>query len=317
MAEPRIAVIIPCFNEAAAITEVVTAFTAALPTATIFVYDNNSTDATVELARAAGAQTRPEFRQGKGHVVQRMFGDVEADVYVMVDGDGTYQADAATAMVARLLDEELDMIVGARVPETLTEGEVYRRGHDLGNRAFTGIAKVLFGSQFEDIFSGYRVMSRRFVKSFPLRSAGFEIETEITVHAVEVSAACAEVPTRYGARKEDSSSKLRSYRDGLRILRVAIGLFKDMRPMRFFGLLFLLFTVLAIGLGIPVFVDYLETGLVPRFPTAILASALQVLAFIFLTCGILLDSVSRSRREVRKLAYLGIPGPSAHRPSSV
>jgi hypothetical protein len=238
-----------------------------------------------------------------------MFSDVEADVYVMVDGDGTYDAASATGMVERLLAEGLDMVVGARVPTEDGEGEVYRRGHDLGNRVFTRIAQILFGSGFDDLFSGYRVMSRRFVKSFPLSSAGFEIETEITVHAVEVAAACAEVPTAYGSRKEDSASKLRTYRDGTRILRVAIGLFKDLRPLRFFGLLFVLFTVAALALGTPVIVDYVETGLVPKFPSAILASALQILAFIFLTCGILLDNVSRSRREIRKLAYLAIPGP--------
>ncbi len=313
--EPRIAVVIPCYNEAAAIGDVVRDFATALPGAAIYVYDNNSTDDTVERAAAAGAITRTEPRQGKGNVVQRMFSDVEADVYVMVDGDGTYEAGAATAMVDRLLDEGLDMVVGARIPETDEDagGEVYRRGHDFGNRAFTAIAKVLFGSDFDDLFSGYRVMSRRFVKSFPLQSAGFEIETELTVHVVEVSAATAEVPTRYGARKEDSASKLRTYRDGTRILLVAIGLFKDLRPMRFFGLLFLACTLAAFGLGIPVFVEFVETGLVPRFPTAILASALQILAFIFLICGILLESVSASRREARKLAYLGIPGPAAHR----
>jgi glycosyltransferase involved in cell wall biosynthesis len=304
-----VAVVIPCYDEEAAIGEVVRSFAAALPAATIYVYDNNSTDATVAVARAAGAVVRREPRQGKGNVVQRMFADVEADVYVMVDGDGTYDASAAPGMVEKLANEGLDMVVGARVPEPDAEGEVYRPGHDLGNRAFTRTARLLFGSEFDDLFSGYRVMSRRFVKSFPLRSAGFEIETEITVHAVEVAAACAEVPTAYGARKAESASKLRTYRDGARILRVAIGLFRDLRPMRFFGSLFVLFTLAALLLGIPVVLDYVDTGLVPRFPTAILASALQILAIVFLTCGILLDSVSRSRREARKLAYLSIPPP--------
>lgn len=305
----QVAVVIPCYDEEAAIGEVVRAFAAALPGATVYVYDNNSTDRTVEVAQAAGAVVRREPRQGKGHVVQRMFADVDADVYVMVDGDGTYDASAAPGMVDKLANEGLDMVVGARIPEEDADGEVYRPGHDWGNRAFTRTARLLFGSEFDDLFSGYRVMSRRFVKSFPLRSAGFEIETEITVHAVEVSAACAEVPTAYGARKEASESKLRTYRDGARILRVAIGLFRDLRPLRFFGGLFVLFTLAAFVLGIPVVLEYVDTGQVPRFPTAILASALQTLAIVFLTCGILLDSVSRARREARKLAYLSIPAP--------
>ncbi len=302
----EIAVLLPCYNEEAAIAEVVKAFSVALPSATVYVYDNNSTDDTVERARGAGAIVRSEPRQGKGNVVQRMFADVDADVYVMADGDGTYDAPSATAMVERLVAEQLDMIVGARVPVD-DGGEVYRRGHEFGNRLFNRIAQVLFGATFDDIFSGYRVMSRRFVKSFPLNSAGFEVETEITVHAVEVAAACVEIPTPYGSRKEDSTSKLRTYRDGTRILRVALGLFKDLRPMRFFGILFALTTVVSLALGIPIIVDYVETGLVARFPTAILASGIQVLAFIFLTCGILLDGVNRNRREARRIAYLQVP----------
>jgi glycosyltransferase involved in cell wall biosynthesis len=301
-----IAVLVPCCNEASSIADVVTAFGRALPEATVYVYDNNSTDGTASVARAAGAVVRREPRQGKGNVVRRMLADIDADIYVIVDGDDTYDAGSARKMVDLLRAENLDMVVGVRIPVE-GEDEVFRRGHTLGNRAFNRTARLLFGSGFTDIFSGYRVMSRRFVKSFPLTSSGFEIETEITVHAVEISASFAEVETPYGTRHAETSSKLHTYSDGIRILRRAISLFKELRPLRFFGLLFALFTIAALGLGVPVVAEYAGTGLVLRFPTAILAAALQILAFIFLTAGIVLDSVSRLRREARVLAYLAIP----------
>jgi len=310
-AGPRatVAVLVPCFNEAWSIADVVTDFERALPEATVYVYDNNSTDDTAVVAAKAGAVVRREPRQGKGHVMRRMFADVEADVYVMVDGDGTYDARSARQMVDILLAENLGMVVGARKPVDGST-DAFRLGHTFGNRLFNRVGRLLFGPGFTDIFSGYRVMSRRFVKSFPLISSGFEVETELTVHAVEIAAPCLEIETPYGCRGEESFSKLHTFRDGLRILRMAISLFKDLRPMRFFGVLFGLFTVVALTLGIPVVAEYADTQLVLRFPTAILAAAVQTLGFIFLTAGIVLDSVSRARREARLLAYLAIPPPS-------
>ena len=309
--DASIAVLIPCYNEAAAITEVVQDFRAALPDATIYVFDNNSNDDTATLARDAGAVVRSEPRQGKGNVVRRMFADIDADIYVMVDGDGTYDAPSARKLIEIMVADNVDMVVGSRVPIGADEGEVYRRGHTMGNRLFNTVARLMFGAGFTDIFSGYRAMSRRFVKSFPLTASGFEIETEITVHAVELASPYAELPTPYGSRRGESSSKLRTYRDGARILRIAIALYRDVRPMRFFGILFGLLLLCSILLGIPVVTDYIETGLVPKFPTAILAAAMATLAFIFLTCGIIVDSLSRARREVRKLAYLRFPPPGS------
>ena len=305
----KVAVLVPCYNEESSIADVVKAFETVLPEAVVYVYDNNCTDRTAAVATEAGAVVRRETRQGKGNVVRRMFADIEADVYVMVDGDDTYDAASARHMVDLLVAENLDMVVGARKPMD-GDDEAFRRGHTLGNRLFNRIGRLLFGSGFTDIFSGYRVMSRRFVKSFPLTSSGFEIETEITVHAVELGAPVAEVETPYGSRRGESASKLRTYRDGSRILRIALALFKELRPMRFFGILFGFFTVVAIALGIPVVAEYARSGLVLRFPTAILAAAIQTLGFIFLTAGIVLDSVSRARREVRLLAYLAIRAPS-------
>jgi glycosyltransferase involved in cell wall biosynthesis len=303
-----VAVLIPCHNEASSAGDVVADFRNALPEATIYVYDNNSTDDTAKLASEAGAVVRHERRQGKGNVVRRMFADVEADVYVIVDGDDTYDAGSARAMVDTLIAENLDMVVGVR--QVSGAEDAFRRGHTFGNRLFNRIAGLLFGSDFTDIFSGYRVLSRRFVKSLPLRASGFEVETEITVHAVEIGAATAEMPTAYGCRRDESSSKLRTYRDGFRILHIALALFKELRPMRFFGILFGAFTLVALGLGLPVVAAYADTGLVLRFPTAILAAAIQTLGFIFLTAGIVLESVSRARREARSLAYLRVRGPS-------
>lgn len=304
----RTAVLVPCHNEEASVATVVTDFRASLPDATVYVYDNASTDATAERARAAGAIVRVEPLPGKGRVVRRMFADIEADIYVVVDGDATYDAAAAGPMVKRLLDEQLDMVVGRRVTSDV-DGDAYRRGHTLGNRFFSRVLRVLFGSQFKDVFSGYRVMSRRFVKSLPVTSHGFEIETEITTHAVEVGAACVEVDTNYRARHVDSESSLRTYRDGFRILRKSIVLFRELRPLRFYTILSAIFTVVALALGIRVLIEFIETSKVPHFPTAILAASIQITAFVLLATGIILDAVGRGRRDARRLAYLTIPRP--------
>ena len=304
MTEPRIAVLLPCYNEDAAIAQTVAGFRAALPSATIYVYDNNSKDRTVEVARAAGAVVRSERMQGKGNVVRRMFADVDADIYVMADGDATYDPAAAPEMIRRLCDERLDMVVGARASEV---EEAYRRGHRLGNRVLTGILARLFGRTFSDILSGYRVFSRRFVKSFPILSAGFEIETEISVHALELRMPVAEVVTQYGARPEGSASKLSTYRDGWRILRTILTLFRIERPVLYFGSIGALLALLAIVLAVPLIVTYAQTGLVPRQPTAILITGLAIVACLCFFAGLILDTVVRGRREMRRLAYLALP----------
>jgi glycosyltransferase involved in cell wall biosynthesis len=307
-APPRIAVLLPCFNEEAAIAQTIIRFRAALPGAEIYVYDNNSTDRTREVAAAADAIVRSERMQGKGHVVRRMFADVEADIYVMADGDATYDAAAAPDLVRKLIDEQLDMVVGARQSEV---EEAYRRGHRLGNRLFTGLLASLFGRTFSDIFSGYRVFSRRFAKSFPALSRGFETETEISVHALELAMPVGEVVTVYGARPEGSHSKLSTWRDGWRIMRTIIHLFRIERPVIFYGSFSLFLAALAIMLSIPLAVTYLQTGLVPRFPTAILATGLMILAALSFFTGLILDTVVRGRREVRRLHYLSLPAPGA------
>ena len=307
-ATPRIAVLLPCYNEEAAIVQTVIRFKAALPDAEIYVYDNNSTDRTREVAAAAGAIVRTERMQGKGHVVRRMFADVEADIYVMADGDATYDASVAPDLVRKLVDEQLDMVVGARQSEV---EEAYRRGHRLGNRLFTGLLSSLFGRTFSDIFSGYRVFSRRFAKSFPALSRGFETETEISVHALELAMPVGEVVTVYGARPEGSHSKLSTWRDGWRIMKTIIHLFRIERPVIFYGSFSLFLAALAIVLSIPLAVTYLDTGLVPRFPTAILATGLMILAALSFFTGLILDTVVRGRREVRRLHYLSLPGPGA------
>lgn len=301
----RIAVILPCYNEEAAIAQVVRDFRAALPQATVYVYDNNSTDATAARAREAGAVVRREARQGKGHVVRRMFADVEADIYVLADGDGTYDAASAPAMVARLAAEGLDMVVGSRL--STYADEAFRRGHRFGNDLLTGFLGLCFGRSFTDILSGYRVFSRRFVKSFPALSAGFETETELSVHALELRMPFAEMPTPYGARPAGSASKLRTYRDGFRILITIVNLFKEERPLAFFSIIAAALALTALGLAAPIFVTYLETGLVPRFPTAILATGLMILACLSATCGLILDTVTHGRREMKRLFYLAIP----------
>lgn len=301
---PRIAVLIPCHNEAVAIAQVVHAFRAALPQATIYVYDNNSSDDTVSVARAAGAVVRRQELQGKGHVLRRMFADVEADAYVLTDGDATYDATDAPAMVRRLLDERLDMVVGTRISD---EQLAYRPGHRFGNRLLTGLAGRIFGRTFSDMLSGYRVFSRRFVKSYPAHAGGFEVETELTVHALEQNMPVAELPTRYAARPDGSESKLNTWKDGWRILMAIIKLTKNGRPFAFFAIGSLLCALLSLGLALPLFATYLETGLVPRFPTAILCAALVVLAAVFLVCGLILDTVTLGRREQKHLAYLAYP----------
>lgn len=301
-----IAVILPCYNEEAAIGATIAGFRAALPEARIYVFDNNSKDRTVEVARAAGAIVRTERMQGKGNVVRRMFSDVEADIYVMADGDATYDAAAAPALIRMMLNERLDMVVGARKSEV---EEAYRRGHRFGNKMLTGILARLFGRTFSDILSGYRVFSRRFVKSFPVLSAGFEIETEISIHALELQMPVGEVITQYGARPEGSASKLSTYRDGWRILWTIMTLFRIEKPVLFFGAIGGMLALLAIILAIPLGVTYIETGLVPRLPTALLATGLVILAVLNWFCGLILATVVRGRREVRRLAYLGFAAP--------
>lgn len=309
IATPRIAVLLPCYNEAAAIGLTIADFRAALPDATIYVYDNNSSDATIDVARAAGAVVRSERMQGKGNVVRRMLADVDADIYVMADGDATYEAAAAPALIKAMLDENLDMVVGARKSEVEA---AYRRGHRLGNAMLTGMLARLFGRSFSDILSGYRVFSRRFAKSFPVLSTGFEIETEISVHALELRMPVAEIVTAYAARPEGSESKLNTYRDGWRILNTIITLFRFERPLLFFGAIAVVMGLIAIGLGIPLVLTYLDTGLVPRLPTAVLATGLVILAALNGMCGLILDTVVRGRREVRRLAYLAFPAPANH-----
>lgn len=303
---PTIAVLLPCYNEEAAIVQTIESFRAALPEAMIYVYDNNSRDRTIEVARAAGAIVRSERIQGKGAVVRRMFADVDADIYVMADGDATYDAASAPALVARMLDEQLDMVVGSRVGEAT---EAYRRGHRFGNALLTGMLTRLFGRSFTDILSGYRVFSRRFVKSFPVLSAGFEIETEISVHALELKMPVAEIETPYFARPEGSTSKLSTYRDGWRILNTIITLYRIERPLWFFGAIGALLLVVALILAAPLAVTYMQTGLVPRFPTAILVTGLTILAALNGFAGLILDTVVRGRREMRRLAYLAFRAP--------
>ena len=306
VASPKIAVLLPCYNEEAAIAKTVAGFRAALPGATIYVYDNNSRDRTRQVAAEAGALVRSERQQGKGHVVRRMFADIDADVYVMADGDLTYDPSAAPQMVDLLLAEQLDMIVGTRRHE---EKEAYRGGHVLGNKLFTGLLSGLFGRSFSDIFSGYRVFSRRFVKSFPVLSSGFEIETEMSVHALELRMPVGEVETIYLARPEGSQSKLSTFSDGWRILKTIITLYRIERPVLFYGGIGALLLTLAVVLAVPLVITYLNTGLVPRFPTAILVTGITIVAVLCFFAGLILDTVTRGRREVRRLYYLSLAAP--------
>lgn len=301
---PRIAVMVPCYNEEVTIASVIADFQAALPDAVIYVYDNNSRDRTIEVAQAAGAVVGRENLQGKGNVIRRMFADIEADVYVLVDGDATYHAPSAPEMIALLLGDRLDMVNGTRITEIEA---AYRPGHRFGNLVLTGIVRTIFGDRITDMLSGYRVFSRRFVKSFPALSGGFETETEFTVHALELGMPIGELETPYRERPPGSQSKLNTVRDGIRILLTIVRLVKEERPLQFFAVSGVVLFVTAILLGIPLVAEFARTGMVPRFPTAILATGLIGLAFLSFTCGLILDSVARGRTEVKRLAYLAIP----------
>ncbi len=306
----EVAVLVPCYNEERAIGKVIGDFRAALPEASIYVYDNNSADNTVAAARRAGAVVRCEPHQGKGHVVRRMFNDVEADIYVLVDGDATYDAPSAPQMIAKLLDERLDMVVATRVDR---DDKAYRRGHRAGNRLLTGFVAHIFGRAFTDILSGYRVFSRRFVKSFPILSGGFEIETELTVHALQLELPVGEVATPYYARPVGSVSKLSTWRDGFRILGTTLKLYRSEQPLAFFGAMGIALALIAIGLAIPIFITYVREGLVPRLPTAVLSTGLMLLAFLSIACGLILDTVTRGRREAKLIAYLALRAPGEER----
>lgn len=310
----QVAVLIPAYNEEVAIAATVKAFREAIPGASVYVYDNNSKDKTCEKAQLAGAIVRSEPLQGKGNVVRRMFSDIDADVYVMADGDATYDSTAAPAMIEMLVAQNLDMVVGRRLHEA---AEAYRAGHVLGNRMLTGFLAQLFGQRFTDILSGYRVFSRRYVKSFPALSTGFETETELTVHALTLAMPIAEIDTKYFARPEGSSSKLSTYRDGFRILRLMLTLFKNERPMAFFGLGAAILASLSVAIAIPVFKTFIETGLVPKIPSAILSASVMLLAFLSVVCGFILDTVTRGRREMKRLAYLQVPAPLARAPAAI
>ncbi len=302
--QPAIAVLIPCLNEAAAITKVVTDFRAAFPEAKVFVYDNGSTDGTAEAARAAGAIVRIEPMRGKGNVVRRMFADIEADVFILVDGDDTYDASDAPKLVSELLRNSLDMVSGAR--RSTAQG-AYRPGHRLGNRLLSGLVAAFFGDQLSDLLSGYRVLSRRFVKSFPALASGFEIETELSVHALQLRMPVSEIETPYRERPAGSASKLSTYRDGWRILRTILYLVKEEKPLAFFSVMAAALAALSLVFGVPVIVEFMHTGLVPRLPTALLAAAVAILSFLAFACGLILDTVSRGRAEAKRLAYLSLP----------
>lgn len=301
------AVIIPCHNEAAVIGKVVREFYAILPAATVYVYDNASSDSTRTEAESAGAVVCSEGQKGKGNVVRRMFADVEADVYVMIDGDDTYDPSVAPRLIELLTESSLDMVNAARVPVSV---QVYRKGHKFGNVLLSGVVASIFGGRVSDMLSGYRVFSRRFVKSFPAVSSGFEIETELTVHALELRLPIAELPVRYKERPLGSKSKLKTYRDGIRIMRFIIYLIKQEKPMEFFGWTFIALTIISVVLESPIVITFIETGLVPRIPTAILGVGIGILAFISLTCGLILDTVTRGRIEAKRMHYLSLGGAS-------
>jgi hypothetical protein len=306
----RVAVLVPCYNEEAAIGKVVADFRAALPDAAIYVYDNNSTDRTVEAAAKAGATVRRETHQGKGHVVRRMFTDVDADIYVLVDGDATYDAPSAPKMIGMLVAERLDMVCAVRVDR---EEAAYRLGHRAGNRLLTGFVAHVFGRSFTDMLSGYRVFTRRFVKSFPVLSGGFEIETELTVHALELELPVGEMQTPYYSRPQGSASKLNTWSDGVRILKTVLRLYRAERPLALFTGIGVSLGIAAVGLAIPIFVTYFQDGTVPRLPTAVLSTGLMVLASLSIACGVILDTVTRGRRELKLLAYLAQRAPAEER----
>jgi glycosyltransferase involved in cell wall biosynthesis len=306
----QIAILIPCFNEEAAVATVIDGFRKAVPDARIYVYDNNSSDRTAAVAREAGAQVRGERRQGKGHVVRRMFADIDADIYVLVDGDATYDAASVPRMIAALIDDHLDMVVGLRVDQVVA---AYRPGHRFGNKLLTGFLSTVFGEAFKDILSGYRVFSRRFVKSFPVLSDGFEIETELSVHALELALPVAEIETPYYARPEGSFSKLNTWRDGFRILGTILKLYRSEKPLRFFSAVGGFLALVSFSLAIPVIATYLEEGIVPRLPTAVLSMGVMILAVLSVSSGLVLDTVTRGRREMKLLAYLAQPAPGGER----
>ncbi len=309
-ARHKVAVLVPCYNEQAAIGKVVADFRSALPGATIYVYDNNSTDGTVEAAERAGAVVRREMHQGKGRVVRRMFTDIDADIYVLVDGDATYDAPSAPAMIEKLLQDRLDMVCAIRVDR---EVAAYRPGHRFGNRLLTGFVGHVFGQTFTDMLSGYRVFTRRFVKSFPVLSGGFEIETELTIHALELELPVGELRTPYYSRPQGSASKLSTWRDGFRILRTIFRIYRSERPLPFFGSLGVSLGIASIGLAIPIVITFIQEGLVPRLPTAVLSTGLMVLAWLSIAVGIVLDTVTRGRRELKLLAYLSQRAPAEER----
>ena len=304
------AVLVPCYNEERAIAKVVGDFRAALPAATVYVYDNNSSDDTAAAAKRAGAVVRRETHQGKGYVVRRMFNDIEADIYVLVDGDATYDAPSAQAMIEKLVEDRLDMVVAIRVDR---DAAAYRPGHRVGNALLTGFVAHIFGRAFSDILSGYRVFSRRFVKSFPILSGGFEIETELTVHALELELPVGEVATPYYSRPLGSASKLSTWHDGFRILRTVLKLYRAERPLPFFGAFGIALIIVSIGLAIPIVITYVQEGLVPRLPTAVLSTGLMLLGFLSIACGLILDTVTRGRREQKLIAYLALRAPGEER----
>jgi glycosyltransferase involved in cell wall biosynthesis len=305
-----VAVLVPCYNEGRAIAKVVADFRAALPGATVYVYDNNSRDDTVKVAKGAGAVVRSESHQGKGHVVRRMFNDIEADIYVLVDGDATYDAPSAPAMIGKLIEDRLDMVVAARLDR---DAAAYRPGHRAGNWLLTGFVAHIFGRAFTDILSGYRVFSRRFVKSFPILSGGFEIETELTVHALELELPVGEVATPYYSRPLGSASKLSTWQDGFRILWTVLKLYRAERPLSLFGAFGIALIIMSVGLAIPLVITYVQEGIVPRLPTAVLSTGLMLLGFLSITCGLILDTVTRGRREAKLIAYLALRAPGEER----
>lgn len=306
----KIALVVPCYNEEAAVSRVIVDFQSVMPELDVFVFDNNSSDQTSAVALAAGAKVISVTHRGKGNVVRRMFADVDADIYVMVDGDATYEAAAVRRLVDKLIDEKLDMVVGCRKTQETIAHEAYRNGHQWGNKMLTQSVVKIFGGSFTDMLSGYRVFSKRYAKSFPALSRGFEIETELTVHALELRMPFGEVNTAYGARPEGSVSKLSTYRDGWRILKMIGRLYISERPLAFFSICATLLALVATFLAFPVLSEYLRDGLVPRLPTAVLSASLMVCALLSLVCGLILDNVTRGRHEMKRLAYLAIPAPS-------
>ncbi|OGA08775.1 MAG: glycosyl transferase [Betaproteobacteria bacterium RIFCSPLOWO2_02_FULL_65_20] len=304
MTETRIAVLVPCCNEAATVAAVVSGFRMALPAAEVYVYDNNSSDGTADRAREAGATVRPEGRQGKGHVVRRMLADLDADIYVMVDGDDTYDPASSPAMIAKMLSEKLDLVNGRRIE---THADSYRFGHRWGNQFLSGLVSRLFDSRFDDVLSGYKVFSRRFAKSFPVLSTGFEIETEIAVHALSLGVPTAEMDTPYRSRQAGSASKLSTFRDGIRILRTIVILYKEEKPLAFFAGVATVLAAVSVGLALPVIIEFMNTGLVPRQPTALLATGVMLSALLSFACGVILESVKRGQREIKRLFYLQTP----------